>query len=122
MPIGGHAFLIAGYNEDGFLVQNSWGTGWGHKGYATLRYEDWLANAYDAWVARPGVPQARFTQASKVMVASGVGLVAAGGPDLARLPDYVVDVAAGGKLSGDRQGLVQPGPDRRPGREDGRRP
>ena len=34
------------------------------------------------------------------MVASGVGLVAAGGPDLSRLPDYVVDVAAGGKLSG----------------------
>jgi len=99
-PIGGHAFLIAGYNEDGFLVQNSWGTSWGHKGYATLRYEDWLANAYDAWVARPGVPQARFTQASKVMVASGVGLVAAGGPDLARLPAYVVDVTAGGKLSG----------------------
>jgi Papain family cysteine protease len=100
VPIGGHAFLIAGYNEHGFLVQNSWGVDWGHNGYATLRYEDWLANAYDAWVARPGVPQARFTQASKVMVASGAGLVAAGGPDLSRLPDYVVDVTAGGKLSG----------------------
>ena len=73
--IGGHAFLIAGYNEIGFLVQNSWGTTWGKNGYATLRYEDWLDNAYDAWVARPGVPQARFDQASKVMVASGVGLV-----------------------------------------------
>ena len=98
--LGGHAFLIAGYNEVGFLVQNSWGTEWGHKGYATLRYEDWLANAYDAWVARPGVPQARFTQASKVMVPSAAGLVGAGGPDLARLPAYVVDVAADGHPSG----------------------
>jgi hypothetical protein len=99
-PLGGHAFLIAGYDEIGFLVQNSWGTTWGNKGYATLRYEDWLDNAYDAWVARPGVPQARFYQASKVMVASGVGLVSAGGPDLARLPAYVVDVAGGGRPSG----------------------
>ena len=47
-PMGGHAFLLAGYNEVGFLVQNSWGTRWGHKGYATLPYADWLANAYDA--------------------------------------------------------------------------
>jgi hypothetical protein len=99
-PLGGHAFLIAGYDEVGFLVQNSWGSDWGRNGYATLRYEDWLANAYDAWVARPGVPQARFYQASKVMVATGVGLAAAGGPDLSRLPDYVVDVAAGGRPSG----------------------
>src|SRR5438552_9828994 len=54
---GGHAFLIAGYNDVGFLVQNSWGPGWGHSGYATLPYEDWLEHGYDAWVARPGIPQ-----------------------------------------------------------------
>ena len=58
-PLGGHAFLLAGYNDVGFLVQNSWGTTWGRRGYATLPYADWLDNAYDAWVARPGVPAGR---------------------------------------------------------------
>jgi Papain family cysteine protease len=99
-PLGGHAFLIAGYNDVGFLVQNSWGTTWGRKGYATLPYEDWLANGYDAWVARPGVPQAHFLQGSQVMVPSTAGLTATAGPDLARLPGYVIDVTVGGVPSG----------------------
>ena len=55
--IGGHAFALVGYNRTGFLVQNSWGVQWGKGGFATLPYEDWLDSAYDAWVARPGVPQ-----------------------------------------------------------------
>jgi hypothetical protein len=99
-PLGGHAFLIAGYNDFGFLVQNSWGTEWGRKGYATLPYEDWLANGYDAWVARPGVPQTHFFQGSQITVPSEAGLVAAAGPDLARLQSYVVDVTTGGVPSG----------------------
>ena len=77
----------------------------GAKGYATLPYEDWLANAYDAWVARPGVPQAAASpRPRKVMVASAVGLVAAAGPDLARLQSYVVDVDGGRPAVGHRQG------------------
>jgi hypothetical protein len=52
---GGHAFAIVGYDADGFILQNSWGTGWGSRGYARLRYDDWLANAMDAWVAQLGV-------------------------------------------------------------------
>ena len=34
--LGGHAFAIVGYNEVGFLVQNSWGPEWGKGGFATL--------------------------------------------------------------------------------------
>ena len=52
----GHFFVGVGYNDVGFLVQNSWGSQWGRGGFATLPYDDWLASAYDAWVARPGVP------------------------------------------------------------------
>ncbi len=48
---GGHAFAIVGYNQDGFIVQNSWGEKWGYKGFALLKYDDWLANGMDAWVA-----------------------------------------------------------------------
>jgi hypothetical protein len=51
----GHAFAIVGYNERGFLVQNSWGIEWGSHGYAILTYDDWLKNAMDCWVAQLGV-------------------------------------------------------------------
>jgi hypothetical protein len=37
---GGHAVAIVGYKQDRFIVRNSWGTGWGDKGfgYASLAY------------------------------------------------------------------------------------
>ncbi|HEY0957116.1 MAG TPA: C1 family peptidase [Roseateles sp.] len=54
---GGHAFALVGFNERGFVVQNSWGTGWGASGFATLPYEDWVTNATDAWAVALGVPQ-----------------------------------------------------------------
>jgi hypothetical protein len=52
----GHAFAIVGFNRRGFIVQNSWGPGFGVGGFAILTYADWLANAMDAWVASLGVP------------------------------------------------------------------
>ena len=53
---GGHAFALVGYNAQGFVVQNSWGSGWGVGGFALLSYADWLANGMDAWVLTMGVP------------------------------------------------------------------
>lgn len=53
----GHAFALVGYNEHGFVVQNSWGTDWGASGFATLSYEDWVTNGTDAWAVALGVPQ-----------------------------------------------------------------
>jgi hypothetical protein len=55
---GGHAFALVGYNEKGFVVQNSWGTAWGVSGFAILTYADWVENGADAWVCSLGVPQA----------------------------------------------------------------
>ncbi len=52
--IGGHAFAIVGYNPDGFIVQNSWGTQWGYLGFAIIPYSDWVENGNDAWVAVRG--------------------------------------------------------------------
>lgn len=54
--VGGHAFAIVGYNEDGFIVQNSWGPDWGYHGFAVLGYDDWVASGTDAWVAVLGAP------------------------------------------------------------------
>jgi len=52
--VGGHSFAIVGYNADGFIVQNSWGTKWGYLGFAIIRYSDWVENGNDAWVAVRG--------------------------------------------------------------------
>lgn len=54
---GGHAFALVGYNERGFVVQNSWGTSWGAQGFAVLTYEDWVTNGTDCWAVALGVPQ-----------------------------------------------------------------
>jgi hypothetical protein len=59
--IGGHAFIVVGYDETGFLVQNSWGPTWGGgngvpEGTAIWSYADWAENVLDAWVLRLSVP------------------------------------------------------------------
>lgn len=53
---GGHAFIIVGYNDKGFWIQNSWGKGWGDNGVALWSYEDWVTNNMDAWVFRLALP------------------------------------------------------------------
>lgn len=76
---GGHAFALVGYNADGFIVQNSWGAGWGYLGFALLPYGDWVANGYDAWVLALG---ARIAVASSP-ISKAAGALA----ELARVPD-----------------------------------
>ncbi len=55
-PQGNHAFVIIGYTRQGFIIQNSWGRGWGNCGFAILSYKEWLKNGLDVWVAVMGVP------------------------------------------------------------------
>lgn len=82
---GGHAFALVGYNERGFVVQNSWGTGWGASGFAILSYEDWITNGTDCWAVALGVPQdlsdikGRQAPAAKAGKAAKVAARAAGG-------------------------------------------
>ena len=54
--LGGHAFAIVGYNGEGFIVQNSWGPRWGHKGFALWTYEDWIETIMDGWAFRLALP------------------------------------------------------------------
>jgi C1A family cysteine protease len=54
--LGGHAVLAVGYDDSSkrFEVQNSWGTGWGDKGYFTIPY-DYLTDsnlADDFWTIK----------------------------------------------------------------------
>lgn len=60
---GGHAFVLVGYDEDGFLLLNSWGPGWGgfpvagapRLGIAHWSYGDWADAVMDGWALRLGV-------------------------------------------------------------------
>jgi len=50
---GGHAVCLVGYTQDHFIVRNSWGTQWGHKGfaYASNEYaQEAFTEAYGAVV------------------------------------------------------------------------
>lgn len=38
--LGYHAISIVGYDEDGFIIRNSWGKSFGSKGYTKLKNED----------------------------------------------------------------------------------
>lgn len=80
---GGHSFALVGYNELGFIIQNSWGLRWGASGFAVVTYEDWVTNATDAWAIALGVAQnssnnwggARGGKASSYRVGLGRNLV-----------------------------------------------
>jgi hypothetical protein len=58
--LGGHAFAIVAYDQEGFWIQNSWGKQWGDQGLGKIAYDDWLIHGTDVWVARLGVPIKRF--------------------------------------------------------------
>ena len=53
-PIGGHCMVLVGYNEsqNQFIVRNSWGSGWGQKGYLMIPYAYIEQFASDFWTIR----------------------------------------------------------------------
>lgn len=53
--LGGHAVICVGYNDakKAFLVRNSWGTGWGLKGYFWMPYAYMTSNKVsDCWTIK----------------------------------------------------------------------
>lgn len=97
---GGHAVAIVGYTRDGFIVQNSWGPGWGNQGFALLPYEDWLLHATDCWVAQLGVPVSLDVWHAHQAAETTEGRQRAGRAiPLAEVRPYVVNVGNNGVLS-----------------------
>lgn len=101
---GGHAIALVGYNERGFLLQNSWRPQWGSHGYAILSYDDWLENAMDCWVAQMGVvtSEHRDISTSTTLRTNGRGRVSLSSNEILRnreIAPFVVNMGNNGKLS-----------------------
>lgn len=47
---GGHAVTVVGYNKVGFIIRNSWGTGFGDEGYVIYPYTE-FGSHWDIWTA-----------------------------------------------------------------------
>lgn len=47
--VGYHAVACIGWNETGFILQNSWGTSWAEGGYTTISYEDFNKYTQECW-------------------------------------------------------------------------
>jgi hypothetical protein len=96
---GGHAIAIVGYTPQGFIIQNSWGPGWGAGGFALLPYEDFLMHATDVWVAQLGVPVTMDLWADdKSIDTAGLQRTSRTIP-LSEIRPYVIDVGNNGELS-----------------------
>lgn len=96
----GHAIALVGYTDQGFIVQNSWGTGWGEKGFALLPYEDWIMHATDAWVVQIGVPvKATLWEENKAADTTAGSYRLASSISMNEIRKHVVDIGNNGKLS-----------------------
>jgi hypothetical protein len=96
----GHAIAIVGYTKEGFIIQNSWGTSWGHNGFAVLPYEDWMLHSSDCWVVQLGVPidMELWDQKSFADTAAGKQRASEAIP-LEQIRPYVIDIGNNGYLS-----------------------
>lgn len=101
---GGHAIALVGYDERGFLLQNSWDTTWGSWGYAILTYDDWLENAMDCWVAQIGVvtEEHRAIARSATLRTTRAGRVELAASQVLRdreISPFVLNMGRNGRLS-----------------------
>lgn len=95
-PIGGHAFVIMGYNSEGFWVLNSWGEKWGNQGGAHWSYSDWAESVMDAWVLQLGArAPAAFGALPKSSPTSRSGLFGINEPARADILGHFINIDDG---------------------------
>jgi hypothetical protein len=107
--LGGHAFLIVGYDQTGFWIQNSWGTSWGNTGFAHLDYSDWHQHGMDAWVGQLGVSISSvvdtvasgldYSRRNKGVSAQAAMLSSNNNISAQQINHYIINLENNGKLS-----------------------
>lgn len=95
--LGGHAFAIVAYDENGFWIQNSWGKKWGHEGFAHITYHDWLVNGTDVWAARLGVP-INLPNAARSTLVAAAGAVRSKAYQFNDIRPHVISLKNDGQL------------------------
>lgn len=108
-PIGGHAFAIVGYDQDGFWVLNSWGAEWGRSGIAHWDYTDWANTVMDAWVLQIGVPAPKaFGAVPRVAPANATGGWSFTDPARADILGHFINIDDGRLVTDGKYGSPQP--------------
>lgn len=114
---GGHAFLLVGYDEHGFWLQNSWGPDWANKGFARLAYRDWRTHSMDAWVAQIGVATTvqidsltRGLSLKSTATAAGAAPILSTNPTVSaqQINPYIINLENNGTLSDRGQFATRP--------------
>jgi len=94
--VGGHAFVVVGYDDKGFWVLNSWGADWGANGVAHWSYGDWAATVMDAWVLQLGVPAPdAFGAIPRATPASTTGLFGFNDPHRGDIVGHFINIDDG---------------------------
>lgn len=96
--VGGHAFALVSYDDQGFWLQNSWGEQWGRGGFGRISYDDWLANGTDVWVARLGAPITLHRLESAATAHSTAATQSSNAYSYADLRPHIVSVGNDGQL------------------------
>lgn len=96
--LGGHAFALVSYDDQGFWLQNSWNVTWGLGGFGRISYDDWLANGTDVWVARLGAPVTLNRLESAATAHSSAAAQSNNAYSYADLRPHIVSVGNDGEL------------------------
>jgi hypothetical protein len=96
-PLGGHAFAIVAYDQEGFWIQNSWGDDWGYEGFCHITYQDWLVNGTDVWAARLGAP-VMLPESMRSAETTMVGAVRSGAFVYNDIRPHVISIKNDGQL------------------------
>src|SRR3990172_4879975 len=62
---GGHAVAVVGYNAQGFIIRNSWGSSWNGDGHVLYPYTEWGVH-WEVWSAMDAVSPEHFSQPSSL--------------------------------------------------------
>lgn len=96
--LGGHAFAIVAYDQNGFWIQNSWGPDWGKGGFAQISYDDWLTHGTDVWVARLGAPVMLYKPQS-IAISNSASSGKSNAYAFADLRPHIISIGNDGKLN-----------------------